>query len=745
MNALGFAFDVALVAWLAWLRVRMLSREVRGLEQALAWGLTALLLIVGAGVLLGVFGGLGLAGFLAVHGAFALVLHVLRRQNLREDFAAWRRFPRELWHDLAATPAERALAVALAAVVVACLVLASTAQPVVFDALTYRLSRVGHWLQEGRIVAIATDDARLNYMPVAPDLIMAWLMTASRAGFPLVAVAQTLGGLLALLATAGLARLTGLGRLPALGAASLLLGLPNVAPQFTSAYTDLFTTGVLAAGYVLWLSALRRGRGSWLGGAAAGLALGAKGTVVYFAPGLIIATAWFAWRHRVRLAAWGWTFAGGAAAFALFVLPTLARNQEAYGYIFGPRDFVVWHQGVTPGPRASVEKLRLNLASAFAQLCEPNSQPPWWRAAVRKTGEEVIRDLPEKDPYAFDDINRRANLEKIYAVAAPDADVTSTGVLWPALGLAALVIALMRRETPGRGTALAWAAAIAAFVVFLHWRLQWQPYLFRFLVLGAPWLAVLVVWGLQALSSPVRVVAWVVAGATALQGFGAAMLDTYQSGWPATVRPAQSMGYYVFAQWRAWSAALDRPDEPVRPALDVNAPLAAFYRQESARHVAPEKLSALKDRTAEACVRPGDGWLVVPVAEFLGHEGRVLGRTWLFGGDEHHPYSVAAFRALQPGEAPVPLLYRDRVVPQGDALRRELLVRGWDAAPVRLEVRNAGTAPAHFAVRTPDGQMENDLPAGLRLVIEVKLPATGLGPVALDYPAGARLEARLVP
>ena len=78
--------------------------------------------------------------------------------------------------------------------------------------------------------------------------------------------------------------------------------------------------------------------------------------------------------------------------------------------------------------------------------------------------------------------------------------------------------------------------AIAAFVVFLHWRLQWHPYLFRFLVLAAPRLAVLVVWGLQALPSPLRLVAWVVVGATTLQGFGAAMLDTYQSGWPATVR-----------------------------------------------------------------------------------------------------------------------------------------------------------------------------------------------------------------
>jgi hypothetical protein len=745
MNLLGFTLDALLVAWLAWLRVRMVAREERGLERALAWGVTALLLIAGAGVLLGVFGGLGLAGFLAVHGGFAVVLHGLRRRRLREDWAAFRQFPRELWQDLAATPAERALTLALAGVIVACLVLASTAQPVVFDALSYRLSRVGHWLQEGRIVAIATDDARLNYMPVAPDLVMAWLMTATPAGFPLVAVAQTLGGLLALGATAGLARLTGLGRLPALGAAGLLLGLPNVAPQFTSAYTDLFTAGVLAAGYVLWLSALRRGRGSWLGGAAAGLALGAKGTVVYFAPGLVIATAWLAWRHRVRLAAWGWTLAGGAAAFALFVLPLLVRNQQAYGYIFGPREFVVWHQGETPGPRASAEKLRLNLVSAFAQLCEPNSQPPWWRAAIRAEGAAVVRGLPEKDPYAFNDINRRANLERIYALAAPDADVTSTGVLLPALGLAAFAGALLRRKQADAGTALIWAVTIAAFVVFLHWRLQWNPYLFRFLVLAAPWLAVLVAWGLQALPSPLRLVAWAVVGATTLQGFSAAMLDTYQSGWPATMRPAHSVGYYVFASWRSWSAALDRPGEPLRPALEVNAPLAAFYRQPPARRVAPEKLSALKGRTIESIVHPGDGWVVVPVAEFLGHEGRVMGSTWLFQGDEHHPYSVAAFRGLQPGESPVPLFYRNRVMADGPILRRELLVRGWDQVPLHLQIVNRSGGPAQFTVSSPAGNMEQQLADEKSVIFEVPLTASGLVPILIESPAAGRCEVQLVP
>lgn len=740
MNVLGFTLDAVLVACAAWLAVRAVAMEARGLERALGWGLAGLMLIVGAGVLLGATGGLGLAGFLAVHGAVAGLLLALRRGRWREDLAAARALPREFWSELAASPAERVLVLLLGAVALSFLVLASTAQPVVFDALTYRLSRVGHWLQEGRIGTIVTDDARLNYMPVAPDLVMAWLLTGTSAGFQLAALAQAFGGLLALGATVGLARLTGLSRLGALGAAGLLLGLPNVAPQFTSAYTDLFTAGVLAAGYYLWLAALQRGQGSWLGGAAAGLALGAKGTVVFFGPGLVLATAWLAWRHRASLGAWGRTLAGGALAVTLFVLPLLVRNQQAYGHLLGSREFVALHQGA-----GSDEKLRLNLASAFVQLCEPNSQPSWWCDPVRRVGESVLRGLPERDPYAFENLNRRANLEKVYAIAAPDADVASTGVLLPGLALIAVIVAWRRRRTRDAELALVWAVALTAFVLFLHWRLQWHPYLFRFLVLGAPWLAVLVAWGLQALPGRLPVLAWLLAGAATLHGFHAAMTNTYQSGWPATMQPGQSTGYHVFSGMRAWTRTLDRPEEPVRPALDVNAPLAAFYRLEPARRVVPEKLSALAGRRAEDVVRPGEGWLIVPVAEFFGHEGRVLGRTWLFEGDERHPYSVAAWRALQPGESPVPLLYRNRVVEQATGLRRELLIRGWDSEPVRVQLHNAGGAAVKLTVSTPLARAEYELAAGKQLLLGVDLPPEGRVPVAIDYPADAVIEVRLAP
>ncbi len=425
-------------------------------------------------------------------------------------------------------------------------------------------------------------------------------------------------------------------------------------PQFTSAYTDLFTTGVLAATVTAsgWQRS-KRGAGSWLGGAAAGLALGAKGTVVYFAPGLMLATAWLAWRHRAGLGAWARTLGGGILTVTVFVAPLLVRNQQAYGGLFGPREFVVLHPGVTPGIRESEEKLRLNLTSSFAQLCEPSSQPPWWRGPVRQVGEFAIgttvadwgiplylsRPQPAggtKKIYAHRRARCRRGLHR-RAVARPCPRCDSGGVASPAHA----------RRGAGAGVERScWRCSS----LFLHWRLRWHPYLFRFLVLGAPRLAVLVVWWLQALPRRLAVLAGIITGATTLHGFVAGMTNTYQSGWPATMQPGQSTGYYVCTTSCArWARTLDRPQEPVHPLLDVNAPLAAFYRQQPVRRVMPGKLSALKGQRAEDVVHSGEGWFILPVAECIGREGRALGRTWLFDGDPSHPYSVAAWRALQPG------------------------------------------------------------------------------------------------
>ncbi len=751
LPALLLAADALLVGAIGWQFVCWLTPERQSeLERLLAAGIAGLAVVAMTGVFLGETGFLHLPGFLVVHVLALSVLGLARRSRWRRDVAAAVELGARCRTRLQGPRFEAGLMGLLIVVIAAFVGLAFWSQPVVFDALAYRLARIGYWLQDARITAIVTDDARLTYMPVVPDLIMTWLLTGSSDGYQPAALAQTMGGILLLGATIGLARLSGVNRAASIAAAWMVLGLPNVVPQFTAAYTDLFTGGVLSAGFFLWLRALQRGEGAWFGGIAAGLALGSKGTTAYIAPGLAVVAIGLAWRYRTTCRAWGRTLLGAFLVALVVAVPTTYRNLRAFGGPVGPRDFVVWHHGESTSWSGLLRKLWLNLESTGAQLFEPNSQPPWGRAGLRQIGEAVTRRLPVSDPFTFDGVGRRANLEKVFRVAAPDADVTSTGVMLPLLCVAACVLALWNRRQMGARYVLAWALTVTAFLLVMHSQVQWHPYLYRFVVLVVPWMAVMAVWGLQAVPRWLGTAAWAVVAAGTIYGFLMGSIVTYQSGWVAATQPGQSVGFHVFERWRNWSMYLESDAGPLRPHLPVNQPVAAFLRRGDAKRVEPGYLSRLTAASAQQYVDSADGWLIVPAARYIGREGNVVGRTWLIDGDESNVFSLAAYRALRPGERPPPVVYRNRSSPEAGMERRELLVRTWDEVPLRLELVNHASTGRDYEVRSPLGNVVGHIDSRQRRVVEIRVPANFPTLFVIESPlTGAdqpgQLEARVPP
>lgn len=631
----------------AWLLMRTARAEASRLEQLLGWILALLLLVAGSGEVLSWCAWLGAPGYFFAHAVVLIALAAGRGVALAGDAGALRELGREGIARLRGNDLSGWLCRALLLVFAGLSVLAVLGQPVVYDALTYRLSRIGLWLQDGRIAHFATDDPRLNYMPVAPDLVMAWLLGAHQAGYPWVALAQTLGGGLLLGATVGLARCTGLGRGAALGTAALLLGMANVVPQFTSAYTDLFAGGVFAAAFFLWLSALRSGRGTWLGGAGVALALGAKGTLAYLAPAALLWVAWCAWRHRAPWPAWRSTLLGGALAAVLLVVPGLWRNAQTYGNLMGPADARQQQHGTSLSVPEHWRKLRLNLATTLAQLFEPNAQPPGWREVSRQTGLALAGTLPRADRFSFDELDRRANVEKVLQLSAPDADVASCGALSVVLLAAGLATAIFRRGQPEAQLVLVWGGGVGLFVLCLYALLQWHPYSFRFWTLVAPWMAVVAAWWLESLPRPARLAGWGFVGVCTVSVFWSSTTGTYQAGWPAVRQPQHGLSYTVFSQVRQWTRTLGPASAPLRVALPVNQPLAAFLRIDDVRRIELRRLSQ-QPPTAEQAVQDLSGWLVVPARHFAGREGRVEKHSWFFFGDENSPFSLAAYHRMSP-------------------------------------------------------------------------------------------------
>lgn len=723
-----FLADAAIVAVAAWLALCAAGGKTNGrIEPLLGWGLMLVAVVAGSGVGLGFIGALGPAGFLVAHAALLGLLGFWRRGSWRGDLAAGLEWFSDLRRMLMEPDWPARGAAGLGLLVLTLAALAAAAEPAVLDVITYRLPRIALWLDEGRIFHFAAADPRLDYMPWVPDLCAVWLLGATTGGWPLVSLVQTFGGALLLAATLGLARQAGLGRGAALGAAALVLGLANVAVQFTTAQTDLFTAGVLAAAFCLWQAALRRREGSVIGGLGAALALGSKGTVFYAAPGLLLLVGYLLWQHRPGWREWRRTLGGAAVGVMLWVLPAGAMNLATFGGVFGPAEAVRLHHG-EPGLGFTnrTKKLWLNLRSSAVQLFDPHAQPAGLRSPARAAGLALLPDAAD-DPYEFEQFNRRQALAAVMGYPSPDVDVLSCGVLAVGAFLLAAGTLLVRRPvTAGRRLVLAGALVVIGYVLCEHAVVQWHVWAFRFMVLVAPWWAVTVAAGLEASPRRLRVAGWVVLLAASGSVFWHVTTRTPQAGWLALARPEGAPARIIPQAWRDWSRTLGPAGSPLRVALEHNRPLAAFLRQLPPRTVRLMRPPADPSITAEAMTAGQPGWLLVPLQRFIGREGRVQVRTWINPGPEGDDCSLAAYRSLAPGENPFPVLYRNQRTDAAGNIRRSLLVRTWDSGPVGLQFFNPRPEACRWLVITPTQEYRGEVAAGGTAETELPLPADAL-------------------
>lgn len=706
-----FGFQVAVVLAAAWGLNRWLNPSGLGLLELLTgWILCAVALIVTGGMVLGHLGWLSAIPWLGFNLLVLTACFLQRRGRWSEDKCLLRQALTGL------SGVERRLLIGIGLFLLGLGGMAASAEPLVYDALAIRLPRIGCWLQEGRICQVGTADPRLDYMPYGPDLLMAWLIGPFEAGWRPAVLTQWLGGCLLLVSTAGLARMVGLSRLAALGAAGLAGGLANVAPQFVSAHSDLFTAGVLAAGFFLWWRALTCGAPSVLGGIGAGLALGSKGTVFYLAPALLCWVIFLGWRARAGRTAWRATVLAGLVAVLFFAGPNYLSNWRQFGGPFGPADHVAQHHA-----GGFFVKIAANLPAMLLQLFDPASQPLPLGKWLRDPALLLAEKLDDSEALTWMNYRRQSTLRAIFQRERPDADVTSFGIL-PVLSFLAAAAIALRRASPHRHVILAFIIGLGAAYLFFAGMQRWHPFGYRYMVLAAPWFAVCMAWGLENAGRRPRHWGWATMLLAALTVFTQLNLTAYQTGWTAIVKPQHISTYSHMLSWAKWSAGLVSEGTPLAVALPYNRPLAAFFRQPDTRPI--KLLQESDEATAELAARQFGGWIIVPAAQYLGREGSVLGRTWLDAGDETSPFSLAAYRLLRENEPVNTILYRCRADRLANGRRWSLLIRPPSSGLCQIVITNPGPETVRLTATTPSAQNQWTAVAGQNLLAPVAL-ATG--------------------
>jgi len=356
--------------------------------------------------------------------------------------------------------------------------------------------------------------------------------------------------------------------------------MPCVLVQLMTSHNDLLTAGLFAASAYLWLVSRETGRWVWPAAMALALSVGAKGTVLYMVPAVVVVAlvAVLAGRsaatHSKRLGL------ALVVCLTIFAAPRYVENLLAYGDPFAPPEMYALNHG--PTRLSSVrEKATLNFASYVAQTLHPASNPAVLAPLVSPLFRGMVERLPESDPFCIATYPRRATLAALSREPLRNADTVSTGALVPLLALLGTVVAgagWMRGEkTPAR-IVVAGSVCVVGFLACFSAFYLWWPSSFRFFSLIALFLALAGAWAVERLPARARRPAWLVVAALCLSVCGEVYFGTVNAGFRAIPPVKVSWLFYgdLLAQ-RAIVARMD-PGSTLGVALPFNTVLAGVFR-----------------------------------------------------------------------------------------------------------------------------------------------------------------------
>lgn len=442
--------------------------------------------------------------------------------------------------------------------------------PLNFDANDYRLSRIGYWLQEGHIWQFETNDIRQRILAINYDLVMLWIISFFSKGYPLVHLASFFGGLIACVAIYAFCKAIGFSMHWRLIAVLFWLGIPNSATQMLTSQSDLFTTGCLAGGIFFLYKALTVNRFYYYGlsGLGIGLAVGAKGTVFFWGPGLLFLYLFMVIAYRQT---WK-TFIQEMAIFVLILFTfggfSYIQNFYYYDTPFGSVRKIKSIKKSKPSldkskpgkPKLSTYAVDTLKAKAyFWQIFEPSSNLPIIHSATNPLFVAVEGNLKKdfktvKSSFVgrFDQGTRWIRAFRL------NEDYLSFGLVSFSFlfigGIFAFYIMLRHRDSLSIHISIMFISVLLYFIFYCHIA-DWTLHRYRYAVLVTPFIAVIATFFLsQLFTVKVNFINFIIIPIVSSVILYQAYMSFYiasnslNHGWKSFISPSQTVNYINY--WR---------------------------------------------------------------------------------------------------------------------------------------------------------------------------------------------------
>ncbi len=471
--------------------------------------------------------------------------------------------------------------------------------PLNFDSNNYRLPRIGYWLQERNLYHYNALDPRQLYMPINADLVMLWATSFFNQGYPLVHLPQFLGGVLSCISTFAIGRKVGLTKLFSLAAALFFLGIPNSASQMFTSQTDLFTTGCLVAGIYFLFDGLKTGSAKFylLFGLGLGLAVGAKGTVFFWGPGLAVLFLGLMVYQRPKLSK---VVSGLLLAVVAMVGIggfNYAQNLLTYKNILAPSEKVVFETFPKHTNRSMSESVLIRAMALFWQVFDPSSNIPILHPITNaglKNMEKQIRSRMEglKSPYVkrFDKATRWIGSQKL------NEDYMTFGFLSLLLfglgGMTAGFNMLRFRDSKAIPVLLIAISVIVYFIFFPIVR-GWSVHQYRYAVILTPFMSIVSLYFFQnvfyalTISSLKAVVATIIFVVLLGQTYMAFYIsfNSLNHGWNAILRFKKRPNYYYLSEMNKLLKKFEDKQYKIGLLVGKGPWTSVFYRRPLHHHI----------------------------------------------------------------------------------------------------------------------------------------------------------------